>query len=122
MRTIDAKLPRSRCARMPGRIAFNEDEMGGFGFRPAPSQSSELGRLGTAPGRRRPESARLFDVGSSRSSNHVHCDESDITGAGAESPQGVYLDGFQAWWRRESLQEAARNPPRRWKLTPKARA
>ncbi len=55
-------------------------------------------------------------------SNHGHDDESDITGADAESLQGVDLDGFQAWWRRESLQEAAEGPPRRWKLTPTARA
>ena len=78
--------------------------------------------LGTAPGRRRPETAQLFDAGSSRSSNHGHDDESDITAANAESLQGVDLDGFQAWWRRESLQEAAKGPPRRWKLTPAARA
>jgi len=97
--------------------------MAGSGFRPAPQiNPAELGRLGTAPGGRRPESAQLFDVGSSRSANHGHRDESDITGAGAESPQVVDLDGFQAWWRRESLREAAESPPRRWKLTPAARA
>ena len=108
---------------MPGRIAFNEDEMGGFGFRPAPQiNPAELGRLGTAPGRRRPASAQLSDVGSSRSSNYAHDGESDVTGADAESPQVVDLDAFQAWRRRESLQEAAEGPPRRWTLTPTARA
>ncbi len=97
--------------------------MAGSGFRPAPQINPvELERLGTAPGRMRPESAQLFDVGSSRPSNHGHDDESDITGADAESPQVVDLDRFQVWWRRESLQEAAEGPSRRWKLTPTARA
>jgi len=70
----------------------------------------------------RPESAQLFDVGPSRPSNQGHDDESDITGADAEGPQVLDLDGFQVWWRRESLQEAAEGPSRRWKLTPTARA
>jgi hypothetical protein len=68
------------------------------------------------------ESAQRVDVGSSRPSNHGHDDESDITGADAESPQVVDLHGFQVWWRRGPLQEAAEGSSRRWKLTPTARA
>jgi len=97
--------------------------MVGSGFRPAHQiNPAELERSGTAPGRMRPESAQLFDVGPSRPSNQGHDDESDITGADAEGPQVLDLDGFQVWWRRESLQEAAEGPSRRWKLTPTARA
>src|SRR5271157_4157807 len=113
--------------------AFDEDQMGVSGFRPAPhinpdelecrlraeqaahvAESSRLPPPGLSrsapnvPGRARTSSGstRLFDVGPSPPSYETHDNRTETTTVDAEEPQAVDVDDLRVWWEQGLAQEA----------------
>ena len=122
LRNFAARLLRLGREYARPSFAFNEDQMGVSGFRPAPRvEPDESERPGTNipdPGRTRWESTLPFNVGPLRPSKGTHDDERETTPAD-DDLQSVDADDFRMWWEQGLAPTAAKG---RWKLTLKGRA
>jgi hypothetical protein len=107
---------------MPIRVRVREDQMAGFGFRPAHQVDPELEPPDASfpgPGGTGRDPTQPSNVGLLRLTKIAHGDERETTDGSAESLQSVDADDFRMS-REQGLAPAAVRG--RWRLTPKGLA